>query len=164
MDVKKICWGLCLLTCFGGFAGCSDDEEGFNENVIIRDDFTNTEGERIDFVLDDVPACIIWRNDSNVTFCYAQYAYEYYFDREYLLEMSDDEFRKIDLNVMNKRFAVSLDDFNEFGLDLSIGTKVYVSAEITNIGRISDTEDWLQVEGTVPICRKAYLTGLKVRE
>ena len=91
MDVKKICWGLCLLTCFGGFAGCSDDEEGFNENVIIRDDFTNTEGEKIDFVLDDVPACIIWRNDSNVTFCYAQYAYEYYFDREYLLEMSDDE-------------------------------------------------------------------------
>ena len=164
MDVKKICWGLCLLTCFGGFAGCSDDEEGFNENVIIRDDFTNTEGEKIDFVLDDVPACIIWRNDSNVTFCYAQYAYEYNFDREYLKKMSDDEFRKIDLNVMNKRFAVSLDDFNEFGLDLSIGTKVYVSAEITNIGRISDTEDWLQVEGTVPICRKAYLTGLKVRE
>ena len=48
MDVKKICWGLCLLACFSGFAGCSDDEDFSNENVIIREDFSSTDGEVIE--------------------------------------------------------------------------------------------------------------------
>lgn len=85
MNVKKICWGLSLLTCFSGFAGCSDDEEGFNENVILRNDFTNTEGEVIDFVLQDQPACLTGIGDSGVSFCYADYVYEYWFDAEAFL-------------------------------------------------------------------------------
>ena len=47
MNVKKIYVGLCLLACFGGFAGCNDDEGFSNENVIIREDFSSTEGEGI---------------------------------------------------------------------------------------------------------------------
>lgn len=165
MDVKKICWGLCLLTCFSGFAGCSDDEEGFNENVILRNDFTNTEGEVIDFVLQDQPACLIGIGDSGVSFCYADYIYEYWFDAEAFqaYNFSREEVERIDENVMNMRFLVTHDNFKEFNLDISPGTKVYVSAEITNIGRISDGRDWQELEGRIPIIRKAYLTGLKVR-
>lgn len=44
MDVKKFCWGLCLLACFGGFVGCSDDDTPpVEEEYVVPEEFLNLE-------------------------------------------------------------------------------------------------------------------------
>lgn len=156
---------ICLLAAVGGgFVGCSEDKD-FNEDVIIRSDFfSSTEGEKIDFVLNDVPAYIhrTGRETERIDFCYANYAYEFFEDRKYLADITtEDEFVAIETDIMNKRITVQMDEFLEYNIpdDCKL---VYLSADVTNIACLSDYEDW-QFTGVVPLIRKAYLTGLRIR-
>ena len=153
----------CLLAGVGGFAGCNDDE---GDNLIIVDDIddlTNTEGEKIDFVLEDVPAYIVGMGDNWGTICYADYAYEYYENHEYLAAITTvSEYVAIEKDILNKRLYVARDEFLEY--DLPADCKlVYLSAQVTNIG-INSLIDWHDDNGKFPVIRKAYLTGLRVRE
>lgn len=157
---KKICFFLLASLIFIGLNGCQKDE------IIIRNDFTNTEGEKIDFVLENIPACLVSVGDSTALFCYADYAYEYFFDHSALLkiyENTKENSSEIEANIINKRFEVLIENFNEYAKGITPPAKVYVSAKVTNIATVVDTEDW-QFGGITPLCRKAYLTDIRLQD
>ena len=151
----------CLLAGVGGFAGCSDDEE---DNLIIVDDFnayTDTGSEKIDFVLDDVPAYILGIDKEGGIICYSIYADDYFENREHLVSaITDEDFLEIENDIRSKKLFISQDEFFEY--DIPEDCKfVYISAQVTNIGKLSDA--WTY-KGEYRYIRKAYLTGLRVRE
>ena len=160
MDVKKICWGLCLLACFGGFAGCSDDEDFSNENVIIREDFSSTEGEVIEFELKDAPAYVIGEDRGYVSICFADYAYEYFNNIDAFYQLAGDDWTHDEMDIIDMRIGVAVEDYKTYNIPYK--STVYVSAQVTNLGRVlNEGDDWGFI--TTPIQRKAYLVDLKLR-
>lgn len=145
---------LCLLTL--GVSSCDKDPELF-----VTEDFEGTDGEEIDFTLENVPAYVYRIYEGYVTINYAQYAYEYYNDHDYY--MKELWSFQADNDIIDKRIAVSVEEFEKYNIPLK--SKVYVSAKVTNRGRTLNEglydDDW----GFFSDCiqRKAYLTGLKLR-
>lgn len=147
--------GLIYLGVWAGMASCGDD-------VFVTNTFDGTDKEEIVLELKDAPAYVSCEDGEYVSICYAEYAYEFYTDREkFFKDTPSSIFLQIEKEVMDKRIGVAVEDFDEY--HIPIGSKVYVSAQVTNRGRIFDEEDWLFDKSVQPIQRKAYLTGLRIR-
>ena len=146
---------LIYLGLFVSMTSCNDD-------LFITNTFEGTDKEEIVLELKDVPAYVSCEDGKYVSSCYAEYAYEFYTDREKFFEDTPSStFLQIEKNVMDKRIGVAIEDYDKY--KIPIGSKVYVSAQVTNRGRIFDEEDWQFDKSIQPIQRKAYLTGLRIR-
>lgn len=147
---KLIYWGL-----FMSMISCNDD-------LFITDTFEGTDKEKIVFDLKDTPAYVSREDGNYVSICYAEYAYEFYTDREnFFKDTPSSTFLQIEKDVMDKRIGVAIEDYEKY--KIPIGSKVYVSAQVTNRGRIFDEADWLFDKSIQPIQRKAYLIDLRIR-
>lgn len=161
METKKLLKLLLpLLACgmlFFGVSSCDKDPELF-----VTEDFEGTEGEEIDFTLENVPAYVHGIYEGYVTINYAQYAYEYYHEYDYYKkELSTPQ---TEIDIIDKRIAVSVEEFEKYNIPLK--SKVYVSADVTNRGKVLNEGDHGDDWGFVSKCiiRKGYLTDLKSRE
>ena len=179
MEKRKIKWNalasflLALLLC-AGMAGCSDDEE---DDRIIVETFNGTdgmEGERITQELKYVPAYVRYADLTGyVSVFYSQYADVYWLKDESnpnivkfttwyeLYSGGTDE----EWDVINHRIGIPLKDFEQY--DIPFDSKVYISASVTNIGRILDDghDDWLFDRDRYKYIQwKAYLKDIRIRE
>ena len=161
---RKIKWNalasflLALLLC-AGMAGCSDDEddEPQEEEIILRDDWSDTTGEKIAFTLEHEWGEIDWEKttDEWVVLAYDDGAYFYYLSDYYGLP----EGHQLAMMYPYLYVAVPRDDFEEYGIPENYSKSVWFSAEVTNIGKTAAPEE--HPFGTItPVIRKAYLLDL----
>ena len=155
MEKRKIKWNalagflLALLLC-AGMAGCSDDED----DVILRDDWSNTEGEKIAFTLEDEGAKIDWSKttDERMVFTYNDGAY----DEDYYTQ--GDVWVDVSMFLPYLYVAISRTELDGYDIAENSQDFFYISAQVTNIGVTSAPET--HHFGTItPVIRKAYLTG-----
>ena len=161
---RKIKWNalasflLALLLC-AGVAGCSDDEddEPQEEEIILRDNWSDTTGEKIAFTLENEQAKIDWEKttDEWVVFTYDDGTY---FD--FLSNYNGlPEGHQVAIFHPYLYVAVPRDDFEEYGIPENYSKSVWFSAEVTNIGKTAAPEE--HPFGTItPVIRKAYLLDL----
>lgn len=154
---------LAALLC-AGVAGCSDDDE---DDRIIVETFEGTdgmEGERITQELEDVPAYVTHAWDGYVSVFYSKYADIFWLAPDSTWKEHgfgyDEEW-----DVINHRIGIPLKDFEQY--DIPFYSKVYISASITNIGRILDDGhgDWFFDRDRYKYIQwKAYLKDIRIRE
>lgn len=132
------------------FGGCGNDKE----DLFITDTFEGTENEEISFELERVPAYVTTDYGGYVSIYYSEYVDEYFVTKKYTHEMETD--------IRDRRIGVDLTDFNMYGIPFY--SKVYISASITNKGRLLDEigEDW--GFGELPVQRKGYLKKMELRD
>ena len=161
---RKIKWNalasflLALLLCAGA-AGCSDDEddEPREEEIILRDDWSDTTGEKIAFTLEDEQTKIDWNKttDEWMVFTYNDGAY----DEDYYTQ--GDVWVDVSMFLPYLYVAISRTELDGYDIAENSQDFFYISAQVTNIGVTSAPET--HHFGTItPVIRKAYLTGLKL--
>ena len=75
-------------------------------------------------------------------------------------QRAGDDWQKYELDIIDKRIGVTVEDYKTYNIPYK--STVYVSAQVTNLGRIlNEGDDWGFF--TKPIQRKAYLVDLKLR-
>ena len=135
----------CLLAGVGGFAGCSDDEENASW-------FAEIDNEQIVSTIENVPAYVCYIRKDYVFINYSEHAEDYFVNH-----IESDLFDVIDCMV-----GVSLVDFNKY--NIPIGSKVYLSAAITNNNEV--ITDGMLDPGYDRFFHtpKAYLIDIHIRE
>lgn len=149
-------WSILSLAMVIPITSCGDDKEMTEDDYPFYADMGDE--EQIVSELEDVPAYVYDYYRQYVFICYSKYADDYYLSPDI-----NNLPQEVIEDVHAHRIGVLATDFDKY--DLPLNSKVYISASVTNTGKI------LKIPGDVDpeidqsrLSAKAYLKNLKPRD